>query len=165
MDDIIPKLGAPDQLGFVTGDMDASIETFSKLYDFEKTMRFDFETEDHWVRGELFPIKLDIFIGVVDRVEYEIIQPLSDGPHKWFLDKIGGGLQHIGYNVSDYDRCEQKMQNAGFNILMQVKEMDVYEPGASEPDHRLVAAYFEKPSMGNLLIEIAARSPYQKHQS
>ena len=157
MNQVFEELGAPHQLGYVFADMDAAIETFSKIYTFEKTMRFDFAAEQHWVRGEHFPIKLDIFIGVVDGTEYEILKPLSDGPHKWFLDKTGGGLQHIGYNVSDYDHYAGLLEKAGMSVLMNV-DCDVYEPGASEPDHHLIAAYFEKPSMGNLNIEIAART-------
>lgn len=157
MNQVIKELGAPHQLGYVFGDMDAAIETFSNIYTFEKTMRFDFVAERHWVRGERFPIKLDIFIGVVDGTEYEILKPLSDGPHLWFLNKTGGGLQHIGYNVSDYDHYAAILEKAGMSVLMNV-DCDVYEPGASDPDHHLIAAYFEKPSMGNLNIEIAART-------
>lgn len=159
MKPIMEQLGAPHQLGYVYADMDAAIETFSSIYAFEKTMRFDFTAEQHWVRGEHFPIKLDIFIGVVDGIEYELLKPLSDGPHKWFLDETGGGLQHIGYNVSDYDTYAAVLEKAGMNVLMNV-DCDVYEPNASEPDHHLIAAYFEKPSMGNLNIEIAARTKY-----
>ena len=158
MADIMEQLGAPHQLGYVVADMDAAIETFSKIYKFEETMRFDFAAERHWVRGEHFPIKLDIFIGIAGGVEYELLKPLSDGPHKWFLDETGGGLQHIGYNVADYDTYAAHLEKAGMSVLMNV-DCDVFEPGASEPDHHLIAAYFEKPSMGNLLIEIAARQP------
>lgn len=156
MDKMIAKLGAPHQIGYVVPDMDSAIETFSSIYDFEKTMRFDFEAKEHWVRGEHFPIALDIFIGVADGIEYELLKPLSDGPHKWFLDQVGGGLQHIGYNVDNFDLYAERLKKAGMSVLMNV-ECDVFEPGATEPDHFLVAAYFEKPSMGNLLIEIADR--------
>ena len=152
----IQLLGPPDQLGYVFADIEKAIELFSSLYNFESTMRFYFDVEEHWVRGEHFPIKLDIFIGVVNGIEYEIITPLSDGPHKWFLDQVGGGLQHIGYNVDVYAPYAQQLEKAGFNVLMNV-ESDVYEPGESEPDHHLIAAYFERPDMGNLLIEVAAR--------
>lgn len=156
MNEILEPLGAPHQLGYVFADMEAAIETFSKIYTFDKTMRFDFTAERHWVRGKHFPIRLDIFIGRADGMEYELLVPLSDGPHKWFLDRTGGGLQHIGYNVSDYEHYAALLGKAGMSVLMNV-DCDVYEPGAAEPDHHLIAAYFEKPGMGNLNIEIAQR--------
>lgn len=161
MDKVLKELGAPHQMGYVFADMDSAIEIFSNIYNFEETRRFDFTAEKHWVRGEHFPIKIDIFHGIVDGVEYELITPLSDGPHKWFLEQTGGGLQHIGYNVDDYDYYADQLKKAGMTVLMNV-DTDVYEPGATEPDHSVIAAYFEKPSMGNLLIEIAARIPYPK---
>ena len=154
-------LGTPHQLGYVFADMDDAITTFSSMYAFEETRRFAFEAEQHWVRGKHFPIKLDIFHGVINGTEYELITPLSDGPHKWFLDEFGGGLQHIGYNVDDYDHYADILKSAGMTVLMNV-DCDVYESGATEPDHSLIAAYFEKPSMGNLLIEIAARRHPQR---
>jgi len=158
MNSVVKQLGTPHQLGYVFADINEAVDTFSGIYQFEKTMRFDFTIEQHWVHGKHHPISLDIFIGVADGTEYELICPLSDGPHKWFLDQYGGGLQHIGYNVSDYDKYAQILTKAGMTVLMNA-DCDVFEPGASEPDHHLVAAYFEKPSMGNLLIEIAARQP------
>lgn len=156
MDKVLEALGAPHQMGYVFADMDAAIDIFSNIYNFEETRRFDFTAEKHWVRGEHFPIKIDIFHGIVDGVEYELITPLSDGPHKWFLDQTGGGLQHIGYNVDDYDHYADQLKKAGMTVLMNV-DTDVYAPDSDVLDHSVIAAYFEKPSMGNLLIEIAAR--------
>ncbi len=158
MNAITAALGKPDQLGYVFSDLESAIELFSGLYKFTETRRFDFEAEQHWVRGKHFPIKLDIFHGVVDGTEYELIKPLSDGPHQWFLDKFGGGLQHIGYNVHSYQPYADLLESAGFNVLMNVR-CQVFAQGMATPDHDLIAAYFEQQKFGNLLIEIAARTP------
>ncbi|KQZ76692.1 hypothetical protein ASD73_01950 [Sphingopyxis sp. Root154] len=159
MNKAVSMFGPPHQLGYVVPDMESAIKMFETIYAFDETRRFDFNAPEVYVHGKLFPMHLDIFHGVQGDLEYELIQPLSDGPHKWFLDQVGGGFHHIGYNVDAYEPCAELLTQAGMSILMTA-DMDVFVPGGMKPDHHVRGAYFEQPGLGNMLIEVVERVSY-----
>jgi hypothetical protein len=149
----------PDQIGYVFSDIEDSLKLFTHMYDVQNINRFDFKIDQHWVHGKQFPIHLDIALFVIGDLEYEIIQPLSDGPHQWFLDKTGGGLNHLGYFVNDFSATRSHLENAGMTLLMNA-ETDVYKPGEDNPDHRITGGYFEYTGNETIWIEALERKPY-----
>lgn len=90
-----------DHIGFVVGDIDAAIEHFRLLFDFEDSELIyerDYQDVDpdtgavDVMHAALFP---------VGEVYLEIIEPVSDGPMKTFLEKTGGGFHHLGLTTND----------------------------------------------------------------
>jgi|GEM_PF-1693075 len=157
MDNLLQK--KPDQFGYVFADIEEGIKLISGIYGLSLTKRFDFKIEQHWVHGEHFPIHLDIALCIMDDIEYELIQPLSDGPHKWFLDKTGGGLNHLGYYVDDYQGVKRHLESVGMRLLMNA-ETDVYKEGEDKPDHHIIGGYFEYPGTESVWIEVVERNIY-----
>lgn len=90
-----------DHLGFIVDDIDAAIEHFRLLFDFkdsELIYERDYEDVDpdtgkvDVMHAALFP---------VGEVYFELIEPVSEGPMKTFLDRTGGGFHHLGITTDD----------------------------------------------------------------
>lgn len=90
-----------DHIAIVVDDLDASLDHFRKLFDIRDAdliYERDYEDVDpdtghaEVMHFALFP---------VGEVYLELIEPVSDGPVKKFLDKTGGGIHHLGITSND----------------------------------------------------------------
>jgi methylmalonyl-CoA/ethylmalonyl-CoA epimerase len=90
-----------DHIGIVVDDLDASLEHYRKLFeirDADLIYERDYDDIDpdtgvsEVMHFALFP---------VGEVYLELIEPVSDGPVKKFLDKTGGGVHHLGITTND----------------------------------------------------------------
>jgi methylmalonyl-CoA/ethylmalonyl-CoA epimerase len=90
-----------DHIGLIVDDIDGAIAHFRKLFDFDDSdlvYERDYEDVDRdtgkadVMHAALFP---------VGEVYFELIEPVSEGPMKDFLDKTGGGIHHIGITSDD----------------------------------------------------------------
>jgi methylmalonyl-CoA epimerase len=97
-----------DHIGIVVDDLDAALEHFRTLFeisDEELVYERDYDdvnpdtSEVDCMHFALFP---------VGEVYLELIEPVSDGPVKAFLDRTGGGVHHLGI-TSDDIRAEWKL--------------------------------------------------------
>jgi catechol 2,3-dioxygenase-like lactoylglutathione lyase family enzyme len=150
-----PKLPALSGVGVVVKDIDKAIEYYSKTFGIGPFRTILFSPEKHWVNGKPFPATLKLaFASLGGSVELELLQPLSEGPHKDFLDTHGEGIQHIGFNVDNYDEWMSYIKQEGIGILTNAE-------GYIEGLGYVRAAYLdpgpEKP--GNTLIEISEVKP------
>lgn len=90
-----------DHIGLIVEDLDASLDHFRRIFDFEDSeMIYERDYEDvdpetgavDVMHTALFP---------VGEVYLELIEPVSDGPMKRFLERTGGGVHHIGITSGD----------------------------------------------------------------
>jgi len=90
-----------DHLAIVVDDLDAALAHFRKVFGFrdeDLVYERDYDDVDPDTRDAevmhfaLFP---------VGEVYLELIEPVSDGPVKKFLDRTGGGVHHIGITSND----------------------------------------------------------------
>jgi methylmalonyl-CoA/ethylmalonyl-CoA epimerase len=90
-----------DHIGIVVDDLDAALEHFRHLFDFDDSqMIYHRDYED--VDGDTGAIDVMHFaLFPVGEVYFELIEPVSEGPMKRFLDRTGGGVHHIGITSSD----------------------------------------------------------------
>ena len=140
------------QIGIVVKDLEKAKEFYSKVLGIGPFETIIFQPEKHWLRGKPCPIKLKIAGAHMGPVQIELIEPLSDGPHKWFLDNKGEGLQHIAFHVDDYDGWIDHLTKHGMKILMNA---EVERPkGYVRP-----VAYLESEDSGGVLIEIGKPPP------
>jgi methylmalonyl-CoA epimerase len=96
-----------DHIAIVVDDLDAALEHYRKLFDIDSAgliYERDYDDVDadtgntDVMHFALFP---------VGQVYLELIEPVSDGPMKRFLESTGGGLHHIGITTDDL-RAEWK---------------------------------------------------------
>lgn len=145
-------LPALAQIGIVVGDLDKATEYYSRVFGIGPFSIIVFAPEKHWVRGKPFPITLNIAFAQMGPVLMELIEPVGDGPHKWFLDGKGEGLHHLGFIVDNYDAWINYLKQQGIEILMNA-ETDV--PGMGH----IRAAYMESDKPGGVLIELIEVTP------
>lgn len=90
-----------DHIGIVVDDLDAALDHFRKLFeirDAELVYERDYDDVDpetgvaEVMHFALFP---------VGEVYLELIEPVSEGPVKKFLEKTGGGVHHLGITSND----------------------------------------------------------------
>ena len=85
-----------DHIGIVVDNLDDALEHFKKLFPIdERTLIYERDYDDvdpgtgavDVMHFALFP---------VGEVYLELIEPVSDGPMKRFLERTGGGFHHLG---------------------------------------------------------------------
>lgn len=144
---VLPPLS---QVGIVVKDVRKTMEYYGRLFGVGPFRNIVSAPKKHWVKGEPFPIKLNMAFAPIGPVDLELIEPIDDGPHKWFLDSRGEGLHHLGFIVDNYDAWVNYLKLHGIDILMNI-ERDM--PG----NKRRRAAYMQSDGIGGVLIELMER--------
>jgi len=141
------------QIGVVVKDLKKAIEYYSKVFGIGPFMTFEFAPKKHWLKGKPMPIKLNIAAAQWGPDMFELIQPVEgDAPHRWFLEKHGEGLQHLGFMVEDYDGWKDYLVQQGIDVLMEA-ETDVEGLG------HVRGAYMESDKTGGVLFELLDIKP------
>jgi len=115
--EIVTAIGLPplSQIGVVVKDVDRAVEYYSSAFGLGPFTTYEFVPEKHWYMEEPSHLKLRMGKAVWGSIEWELIQPLEGKSlHEEFLKTNGEGLQHLGFNVPNYDEVFDKMKNAGF---------------------------------------------------
>jgi methylmalonyl-CoA/ethylmalonyl-CoA epimerase len=149
------KLPALSGVGVVVRDMDKAIAYYSKTFGIGPFNTIMFKPEKHWVDGEPFPVTLKLaFASLGGSVTLELLQPLSEGPHKDFLDNHGEGLQHLGFDIDNYDEWMAYLKQEGIGVLYNAE-------GYIEGLGHLRAAYIDSQTgkPGSTLIELSEVKP------
>lgn len=150
------KLQLPplSQVGVVVKDVDKAIDYYSKTFGIGPFTTVVFKPEKHWVNGKPFPVTLKIAFAPMGPVQLELLEPLSESPHKEFLETHGEGLQHLGFYIDDYDEWISYLKQQGVGILYNA-ECDVEGMG------HIRAAYMDSQAgkPGNILIELLEVKP------
>lgn len=146
----LPKVS---QVGVVVRDIHRTAELYQSLFGLEPFTIYDFEPDEHWYREQPSPLKIRMAKSFWGPVEYELLQPLEGlSMHQDFLNEHGEGIQHLGFNVRDYDNVFQRMVEAGFQPVMRAES---YVP---QYDGRLRACYFDTRAVGGLVCEVIWKS-------
>jgi catechol 2,3-dioxygenase-like lactoylglutathione lyase family enzyme len=141
------------QIGVVVKHLKKAIDYYSKVFGMGPFMTFDFVPEKHWLKGKPMPIKLKIAVAPMGPIMFELIEPVEgDAPHKWFLDKNGEGLQHLGFMVDNYDEWKEYLKQQGIDVLMEA-ETDVQGLG------HVRGAYMQTDQTGGVLFELLDIKP------
>jgi catechol 2,3-dioxygenase-like lactoylglutathione lyase family enzyme len=147
------KLPPVSQIGVVVKDVKKAVEYYSKVFGIGPFMTFEFAPKKHWLRGKSMPIKLNIAAAQWGPIMFELIEPVEgDAPHKWFLEKYGEGLQHLGFMVENYDEWKDYLGQQGIDVLMEA-ETDVEGLG------HVRGAYMESDKTGGVLFELLEIKP------
>lgn len=112
----ISKIG---QIGIVVRDIARSMEYFSGLYNVGPWYRTKLAEEEMYYKGAKIDLKLDITIAFTGGVEIELIQVISgdENIYSAILEKQGGGVHHLGFLVSGFDRKLEAAREMGVKPL------------------------------------------------
>jgi methylmalonyl-CoA/ethylmalonyl-CoA epimerase len=99
-----------DHIGIVVDDLDAALDHFRTIFeigDEQLVYERDYDDVDPDT-GEVDVMHFALF--PVGEVYLELIEPLSEGPVKAFLERTGGGVHHLGITSGDI-RGEWKLHS------------------------------------------------------
>ncbi len=146
-------LPPPAQVGVVVRDLDVAIDYYTKTFGLGPFQTIEFAPAQHWVKGRPTPIRLKIAMCEWGPLMLELIEPVEgDAPHKWFLEKEGEGMQHLGFIVDNYDEWLDYLRENHIDVLMNA-ETDVEGMG------HIRAAYMESDRVGGVLFELIEIRP------
>lgn len=150
------SLPAMSQVGIVVKDLDKAMDYYATVFGVGPFNTFQFNPEKHWVRGKIHPVSLKVALAPMGQVEFELIEPLSDSPHREFLESYGEGLHHIGFVIDDYDEWMDYLKAQNIEILCNA-ELDAEGMG------HVRAAYIDlqQGNPANLLVEIIEVKPFE----
>ncbi len=149
------RLGLPpvSQIGVVVRDVYKTAEYYSSLFGIGPFTVYDFVPGKHWYREELTYSKVRMGKAVWGNLELELIQPLEGRSiHVDFLERHGEGLQHLGFNVANFDELYERFIQEGFKPLLRGESyVETYKG-------HLKACYFDTSRIGGVLFEIIWKS-------
>ena len=139
-------LPSVSQIGVVVKEMHPSMEFYSEVWNLGPFKIFEPEYTDQTYRGKPGNFKMRIALAPLGPVQFELIEPLEgDTIYDEFLEKKGGGLHHLGFDV---DRIEDRiaaMQKMGIEVLQGGKR-----PGVA-------FAYMDTEPLTGIIIEFIER--------
>jgi methylmalonyl-CoA/ethylmalonyl-CoA epimerase len=141
------------QIGVVVRNVDATAEFLSTMLGLGPFIFQEFQPEKHWFREEPCPLRLLMAKAIWGNLELELVQPLEGrGLHKEFLETHGEGLEHLGFEVSDYEEMFDRFTKAGFCPVERAETyVDAYKGYVR-------ACYFDTYRVGGILCEIIWKS-------
>jgi hypothetical protein len=108
------------QVAVVVRDLDATLHTFVHDYGLGPFDVFEMPAgaiDDFTCDGEPADFGLRIALGMVGKVQWELIQPTDEvGPYAEFLQKHGEGLHHVGMAVNDFDGALDRLKGMGHSV-------------------------------------------------
>ncbi len=112
----LSKIG---QVGIVVKDIARSMEYFSGLYNVGPWYRTKLAEEEMFYKGKKIELKLDIAIAFTGGVEIELIKVVSgeENIYSAILEKQGGGVHHLGFLVTGFDRKLEAVKAMGVRPL------------------------------------------------
>ena len=139
---ILPE---PSHVGYVTKDLERSMEDLQKYFGLGPFKRMIPEYFNRRYHGELEDFKIDIGLCRVGNMVYELIQILQGRTiYEDFMNEHGEGIHHLGYEISDLTKWKEAYKQTGIEPIMGAERVG------------LRWAYFNTP---RIVVELLERSP------
>ena len=155
LEEVRKAVGLPaiSQVGVVVREVDKAVGFYGPIFGLGPFTEYEFRPEKHWFRGRPSPLRMKMAKAMWGPIEFELLQPL-EGPslHREFLDEHGEGLQHLGFNVRDYEAVYKRMEEAGFEPVMRAESF------VEQYDGHLKACYFDTRAVGGVVCEVIWKS-------
>ena len=113
------KLSNSNQLGIVVQDIPRAVAYYTKLLNIGPWFRSNTVETEIYYRNELINLELDIVIAFHGGIEIELIQVISGDENAYsdILRKSGGGLHHLGFVVTGFNKKLARIMEAGVTVL------------------------------------------------
>jgi len=154
-DELKAKLGLPpvSQIGVVVRDARKAADYYSSLLGIGPFRVYEFVPEKHWYKEGLTYSKVMMGIARWGNIDLELVQPMEGRSiHKDFLEEHGEGLQHLGFNVPNFDELYERFIQEGFKPLLRGESYIDMHKG------HLKACYFDTQKIGGVIFEIIWKS-------
>lgn len=147
------KLPPISQIGMIVMDMDKAIGSYSHVFGVGPFTVYEFEPDKQWVMEKPYRGKVILGKSMWGNIELELIQPLGgQTPHTEFLRTHGEGVQHFGFNVTDYDEMFDRFKKAGFKPILRAESYVGTYKGY------IKACSFDTRSVSGIVFEILWKS-------
>jgi methylmalonyl-CoA/ethylmalonyl-CoA epimerase len=149
------KLGLPpvSHIGVVVRDAAKAADYYSSIFGIGPFTVYEFVPEKHWYMEELTYSKVMMGRAMWGNIELELVQPMEGrSVHTDFLERHGEGLQHLGFNVPNFDELFERFIHAGFKPLLRGETYSERYKGY------LKACYFDTRRVGGIIFEITWKS-------
>lgn len=155
IDDLRNEFSLPplSQVGVVVRDVEKTAQFYSSLFGIGPFKIYEFTPDHYWYHGVETHFRQKQGKAMLGEVELELMQPL-EGPSPFmdFLKARGEGLQHIAFNVANYDEVYDRLVKAGFDPVLRVESwVDTYQG-------HLRASCFDTERIGGVMFEIFFKS-------
>ena len=156
-DQLTAELGlpAPNQLGIVVRDVDRAAEYYASKLGIGPFTVYEFEADKYWYMDEDEPSPFRVRQGkaMLGNLEIELVYQLKGRScFREFLETRGEGLQHLGFNVPNYDEMYERFVRAGFKPVVRVESYSEQYRGY------LRACCFDTQQVGGIAFEILYKS-------
>ena len=147
------RLPPVSQIGVVVRDVDKAADYYSSLFGIGPFTIYEFAPEVHVFNGEQTYAKIKMGKAMWGNIELELIQPLEGkSPHMDFLQQRGEGVQHLGFNVPNFDELYENFIQEGFKPLLRSGSyVETYKGD-------LKVCYFDTDKVVGVLFEIIWKS-------
>ena len=112
-------LGEVSQVGIIVKDLEKSMKNYSDFFGITFPKIFVPEYHKKAYKGKPADFRIKVALGMMGPLQIELIQVLQ-GPTVYdeLLEKKGGGLHHLGFDVKDLDKKVEALKNLGVGVLM-----------------------------------------------
>ncbi len=113
------KLPRVSQIGILVQDIPEAVASYAKLLNIGCWYRSNTLKNEAAYRGKPVSIDVDIVLAFQGGMEIELIQVIGkeENVYSDMLAKNGGGIHHLGFSVSGYDRKLAQMKANGIEVL------------------------------------------------
>ena len=141
------------QLGVLVNDVDRAVNYYSSLFGLGPFTVYEFSPEKVWLWEKSSHIRVKQGKAMWGEIELELIQPLEgESIYNEFLRDHGEGIQHLGFNVVNYDEMFHRFEEAHFTPLLRVESyVDTYKGD-------LRCCSFDTRRVGGIVFEIIWKS-------
>ena len=113
------KFGNISQTAYVVSDIEAALHHWTEVMGVGPWFyRESVPIETFSYRGEPSDLEMSIALGYDGDMQFELIQQRNDAPsvYKEFMEKVGYGQQHIGFQVEDLDASIEVARAQGYQM-------------------------------------------------
>jgi len=142
---ILPE---PTHIGYVTRDIERTMENFQKYFGLESFKKMVPDYFNRQYHGKPEDFKMQLAFARVGNIVYELIQVLQGKTiYEDFMNEHGEGIHHLGYEISDLAKWTEAYGKGGIEPIMSAERVGIKW------------AYFDTPG---IIVELVQRGPEGK---
>ena len=113
------KIPNVNQIGILVPNIPEAVAYYTKLLNIGHWYRSNTVKHEAIYRGKPISTEVDIVLAFRGAMEIELIQVKHEGEcvYSDMLKKSGGGIHHLGFTVSGYDKKLDQMKRNGVEVL------------------------------------------------
>ena len=113
------KLPKFNQIGILVPNIPEAVASYTKLLNIGRWYRSNTVKHEATYRGKPVSTEVDIVLAFQGAMEIELIQVKHEDEcvYSDLLKKSGGGIHHLGFTVTGYDKKLDQMKENGIEVL------------------------------------------------